>query len=988
MTRDVRVRFVAEDEATETARLLLDTLRRLQREERAATQETRQAARQAREAADGFRRMAAGISGLRATGGLDAISRRVQLLSEGLRHASTRAQALTRLTAIEGQLQRALGRTNLSLSDRIRLERTLQQTQVALAGRAGVGGAAGGVAAGGTLAGLAAGARQVQGALAAMGIALSGVQFVRFIGGALEAADALDELSERTGVAVETLSVLRTLPELSDAGGLQGLGDAFRRLARAIEQAQQGASGAREAFETLGITVEDLRALSIEQVFFRIAAAQSRFADGAGKTAILLRVLGRSGDDVLPLLNRLARDGFDRLRESAEASGAIISRDTARRIAAFKDRVQELHLALEGLAATAAVDLLPQLTAMVERVRELTVRFREWRDEIPQGVRSLSGAIATLAARFGGLPVQTARSNVALEDFLRRLVGLRTSAEEAQEALRNLPRLPDVTVTRPPRPQPQIRDQAEVRALRNAELAAIRDHARDVLALERALIQQREAITESAFHRGVTDLTQFYAARLQAVQDGIAAERAALEAERDALRGAPLSEDTEAARVQRKRELAALEAQIARLAVDGQTRVLQLLEQERQARQALAASARQLSVELLQAAGDEARASRIQIAEAARQAAETLRAVGGFTEEQITQIQTAFSTLLTDRAAFDRLNAQAQREQAALARDRAAIEEQARLGLISQRDAQLQIAALERGRLPSLQRLVDLMRAFAEEIGDPALTATVDDLAASFRGMGTVVNEVQVRVANLSTELVGGVQQTLSQFLGSTINQAKTGLDALRLLAQGLAATFQRIFADIVAAQIVRSIFGSGDELTRSAGALTASAGALSGAGGILTGAAAALQAAAAALAAAMAAGALPVPGFATGGYVRGSGTGTSDSILARLSAGEFVVRAAVVQQPGMRELLTALNGFTPRRLRSLDRYGVPRFAEGGLVVSGPPPAAAPVTNRLEIDVAHSEDTIVRVLDRSPGVAKAVLRLVQKNRGAFRSVLA
>ena len=40
-------------------------------------------------------------------------------------------------------------------------------------------------------------------------------------------------------------------------------------------------------------------------------------------------------------------------------------------------------------------------------------------------------------------------------------------------------------------------------------------------------------------------------------------------------------------------------------------------------------------------------------------------------------------------------------------------------------------------------------------------------------------------------------------------------------------------------------------------------------------------------------------PGFAGGGRVRGPGTGTSDSILARLSTGEFVIRARAVQHYG-----------------------------------------------------------------------------------------
>lgn len=68
----------------------------------------------------------------------------------------------------------------------------------------------------------------------------------------------------------------------------------------------------------------------------------------------------------------------------------------------------------------------------------------------------------------------------------------------------------------------------------------------------------------------------------------------------------------------------------------------------------------------------------------------------------------------------------------------------------------------------------------------------------------------------------------------------------------------------------------------------------------------------------------------ATGGYIRGRGTGTSDSIPARLSNGEYVVNARATA--ANRKLLDAIN------------YGrVPRFAEGGFVgLSTVPPAIAP----------------------------------------------
>lgn len=60
--------------------------------------------------------------------------------------------------------------------------------------------------------------------------------------------------------------------------------------------------------------------------------------------------------------------------------------------------------------------------------------------------------------------------------------------------------------------------------------------------------------------------------------------------------------------------------------------------------------------------------------------------------------------------------------------------------------------------------------------------------------------------------------------------------------------------------------------------------------------------------------------GFATGGHVRGPGTGTSDSIMARLSNGEYVLKAAAVRQYGT-NLLDKMNGLR-----------LPKFADGGLV--------------------------------------------------------
>jgi phage-related protein len=92
-------------------------------------------------------------------------------------------------------------------------------------------------------------------------------------------------------------------------------------------------------------------------------------------------------------------------------------------------------------------------------------------------------------------------------------------------------------------------------------------------------------------------------------------------------------------------------------------------------------------------------------------------------------------------------------------------------------------------------------------------------------------------------------------------------------------------------------------------------------------------------------------PGFASGGHVRGPGTGTSDSILARVSNGEYVNREAAVDKYGV-PFFDAINGLrvplqnARAAMRGINMSGIgaalsaslmPRtgYASGGLVSAG-----------------------------------------------------
>jgi hypothetical protein len=73
---------------------------------------------------------------------------------------------------------------------------------------------------------------------------------------------------------------------------------------------------------------------------------------------------------------------------------------------------------------------------------------------------------------------------------------------------------------------------------------------------------------------------------------------------------------------------------------------------------------------------------------------------------------------------------------------------------------------------------------------------------------------------------------------------------------------------------------------------------------------------------------------FAGGGYIRGPGSGTSDSILARLSNGEFVMRAAAVDRWGPQFMMALNNLRNPFGYAGGGLVRTPRFATGGMVTA------------------------------------------------------
>ena len=198
--------------------------------------------------------------------------------------------------------------------------------------------------------------------------ALSVGAIADFAAKSIESAASLDRMSQSAGVSVESLSSLKLA---AAASGLSQdeLGMALKKLNVNISEAAGNAnSKAAIAFKSMGISVKDAagNVKTADVVLSELATKFAGYADGPNKTAIAVALLGRQGQNLIPVLNEGAA-GLDAFKEKAQAAGLVISTGAAQAAEEFSQKVNVLKATVvDGLGVQLQAKLVPALNAMVD----------------------------------------------------------------------------------------------------------------------------------------------------------------------------------------------------------------------------------------------------------------------------------------------------------------------------------------------------------------------------------------------------------------------------------------------------------------------------------------------------------------------------------------------------------------------------------------------------------------------------------------------
>lgn len=133
------------------------------------------------------------------------------------------------------------------------------------------------------------------GAIGAMGLGAA-------ISKTIQYADTINDLSDRLGVSSESLQKWGTLAE-QNGSSLEGIGNGLKKLTVAREGALSGNEQMAASFAALGVSMDDLRSMSVDQIMAKIGS-------GSMNAAEMVKVLGKEAIALRPTLEAAAKGGL------------------------------------------------------------------------------------------------------------------------------------------------------------------------------------------------------------------------------------------------------------------------------------------------------------------------------------------------------------------------------------------------------------------------------------------------------------------------------------------------------------------------------------------------------------------------------------------------------------------------------------------------------------------------------------------------------
>lgn len=180
----------------------------------------------------------------------------------------------------------------------------------------------------------------------------------------LDFADSLNKLSQKTGITADGLYSLSAAAKLSDVS--------FEDMSKSLGKFSKSIGENSKTFDTLGLSIKNNDG-TLKNSFDLLSELSDKFADmpdGASKATLAMQLFGKSGTDIIPLLN----SGSEALKEYL----GVMDGDTAKASEAFNDSFTRIGNSLSALNIKILKDFSPSMQSMTVDIEDVAKSIKDF----------------------------------------------------------------------------------------------------------------------------------------------------------------------------------------------------------------------------------------------------------------------------------------------------------------------------------------------------------------------------------------------------------------------------------------------------------------------------------------------------------------------------------------------------------------------------------------------------------------------------------
>ena len=222
-------------------------------------------------------------------------------------------------------------------------------------------------------------------AFVAVGTATAGatVALVNSAGEVAAYGDNIDKMSQKMGISAQAYQEWDFV--------MQHSGTSMESMKSGMKTLANAAMSGNAAFESLGITQEQIASMSQEELFGATIAGLQNVSDDTERTYLAGQLLGKGATELGALLN-MSADETEAMKQQLHDLGGVMSDEDVKAAATYQDSLQNLQTAGTGLKNNLIGQMLPGITSVMDGLTGLATGTDGATEQITAGVESAVGS--------------------------------------------------------------------------------------------------------------------------------------------------------------------------------------------------------------------------------------------------------------------------------------------------------------------------------------------------------------------------------------------------------------------------------------------------------------------------------------------------------------------------------------------------------------------------------------------------------------------